>query len=137
MAGRRRASGGSDPDTLAAILNLGNAHIATGNHTAALPLVQEALDGLCRVRGRAAAAVTNEKTVGRRFARVRAQALAAATTVAKAPVAARRGRRRRCVARGDRRENLHRENLGAFSCHNLGAFSCHSQKHFLWRFILY
>ena len=52
MAGRRRASGGSDPDTLAAILNLGNAHIATGNHTAALPLVQEALDGLCRVRGR-------------------------------------------------------------------------------------
>ena len=103
MAGRRRASGGSDPGTLAAILNLGNAHIATGNHTAALPLVQEALDGLCRVRGRAAAAVTNEKTVGRRFARVRAQALAAATTVAKAPVAARRGRRRRCVARGDGR----------------------------------
>ena len=69
MAGRRRASGGSDPGTLAAILNLGNAHIATGNHTAALPLVQEALDGLCRVRGRAAAAVTNEKTVRRRFAR--------------------------------------------------------------------
>jgi hypothetical protein len=31
--------------------------------------VQEALEGLCRVRGRAAAAVTNEKTVRRRFAR--------------------------------------------------------------------